>query len=270
MDDAPTFGAMLRAAREARGWSMADLARRLSAGTDIYTLVRMWERGGHQPTARSIARIAGVLGVSAEERSTWMRFIYTANFERPVWSDQRRASHFAAVSLRARGRCRLSDARLQLGLTVAELGRRLDVGPSTIVSLEKGSLHPRSTADYDDAELWREIPRRIAAYLGVTCAWLWPEHAPATPQLMREETPTPEALYADAEMRDVVRAAVAALPPRERAVIVRRFGLIDGEEATLEETAPHVGVSRERVRQLEAVALRELRAKLRNTAAREP
>ena len=71
-------------------------------------------------------------------------------------------------------------------------------------------------------------------------------------------------------MREVVRAAVAALPPRERTVIVRRFGLINDVEATLDEIGPHVGgVSRERVRQLEATALRELRRALSNTAARE-
>jgi RNA polymerase sigma factor (sigma-70 family) len=142
------------------------------------------------------------------------------------------------------------------------------VSPSEVSGLETGIESPRSTATHDSADAWKEIPQRIADCLGVTCSWLWPEHAPATPRLMREETPTPEALYADAEMREAVRAAVAALPPRERAVIVRRFGLIDDEEATLEEIASHVGgVSRERVRQLEVRALRELRTKLRNVRA---
>ena len=80
-----------------------------------------------------------------------------------------------------------------------------------------------------------------------------------------------QALYADAETRAVMLAAVAALPPREREVIVRRFGLLDDSDgATLEEIAHHVGnVSRERVRQIESQALRALRTALCNAGVRE-
>ena len=231
MDDAASFGAMLRAAREARGWSVGDLARALSAGRGIYTLVWRWERAIHRPAARSIARVANVLGVSTEERATWMRFAFVRQPppRSTPWSDAQREAHFAAVSLRAQGRCRLSDYRLRIGLTGAELARRCGVTHSDVCALETGLNSPARDAFYTHCDPWTDNARRIADCLGVTCAWLWPEHAPATPRLMREETPTPEALYADAEMREVVRAAVAALPPRERAVIVRRFGLIDDE-----------------------------------------
>jgi len=240
----------------------------------------MWESGAHRPTAKSIQRVADVLGVDDAKRASLMRCAFVQDSRRRskrprrksarasrclVWSESRRASHFATVSLRVRGRCRLSNYRLSLGWTGAELARRCGVANVDVCALETGNESPRRAALYAGDDPWRETSRRIAEYLGVTCEWLWPEHAPATPRLMREETPTPEALYADAETRERVRAAVASLPPRERAVIVRRFGLIDGEEATLEEIAPHVGgVSRERVRQLEAQALRQLRAILRN------
>ena len=270
MDDAPSFGAMLRAAREARGWSISDFARAMFGSVNHRTLPYRWECGTHRPTARSINRIADVLGVSEEDRAAFMRCACVPSQTHAPWSESHRRAHFIARSLRAHGRCRLSDYRLRLGWSGAELARRVGVSPSDVSGLETGIENPRSTATHDGASAWKEIPQRIADYLGVTCAWLWPEHAPATPRLMREETPTPEALYADAEMREVVRAAVAALPPRERTVIVRRFGLINDVEATLDEIGPHVGgVSRERVRQLEATALRELRRALSNTAARE-
>ncbi|MGA9774355.1 MAG: RNA polymerase sigma factor RpoD [Candidatus Dormiibacterota bacterium] len=49
------------------------------------------------------------------------------------------------------------------------------------------------------------------------------------------------------------------LTPRERRVLQLRFGLIDGHQRTLEEVGKRFGVTRERIRQIEAKALRKLR-----------
>jgi RNA polymerase primary sigma factor len=54
--------------------------------------------------------------------------------------------------------------------------------------------------------------------------------------------------------------ALTALNPRMRMVLERRFGLAGGKPETLEEVGSSLGITRERVRQLEARALRELRA----------
>jgi RNA polymerase primary sigma factor len=54
--------------------------------------------------------------------------------------------------------------------------------------------------------------------------------------------------------------ALTRLKPRMRTVIVRRFGLYGQPPQTLEQVGVELGVSRERVRQLESRALRELRS----------
>ena len=49
------------------------------------------------------------------------------------------------------------------------------------------------------------------------------------------------------------------LPPREVRILQLRYGLLDGESYTLEEVGKKMGVTRERVRQIEAQALSRLR-----------
>jgi RNA polymerase primary sigma factor len=65
-----------------------------------------------------------------------------------------------------------------------------------------------------------------------------------------------------AEQRALTRSLrdlVATLTPREATIIKLRFGLEDGQPHTLQEVADQVGLTRERVRQLEKKALAELR-----------
>jgi RNA polymerase primary sigma factor len=65
----------------------------------------------------------------------------------------------------------------------------------------------------------------------------------------------------DQTMRtDAVRRAVAKLPERQRDVISLRFGLGGGEPTSLEQIGRELGITRERVRQIEADALRRLAA----------
>jgi RNA polymerase primary sigma factor len=60
-------------------------------------------------------------------------------------------------------------------------------------------------------------------------------------------------------LREQVQHALASLSDRERDVLELRFGLRDGKEHTLEEVSRFFDVTRERVRQIEAKALRKLR-----------
>lgn len=60
-------------------------------------------------------------------------------------------------------------------------------------------------------------------------------------------------------IRDGLVGALASLTPHERKVITRRFGLDEEDASTLQEICDQLGVTRERVRQIESAALRKLR-----------
>jgi len=70
----------------------------------------------------------------------------------------------------------------------------------------------------------------------------------------------PETETADRARSSELLKALDKLQPRQRRVLVERFGLDGVRPRTLEEVGANLGITRERVRQLEARALRELRA----------
>ncbi len=59
-----------------------------------------------------------------------------------------------------------------------------------------------------------------------------------------------------------LQRALALLTPRERSVITLRYGIGDGHSRTLLEVGKELGISRERVRQLEVVALKKMRSQI--------
>jgi len=60
-------------------------------------------------------------------------------------------------------------------------------------------------------------------------------------------------------LKEMTEQVLNTLTPREERVLKMRFGLEDGTERTLEEVGHQFGVTRERIRQIEAKALRKLR-----------
>lgn len=73
------------------------------------------------------------------------------------------------------------------------------------------------------------------------------------------DAPSPTDIAQSSLLRQEVRRAVGTLPERERQIIEARFGLASGTPQTLEEIGHKFDISRERVRQLQNVALGRLR-----------
>ncbi|MCZ6528776.1 MAG: sigma-70 family RNA polymerase sigma factor [Chloroflexi bacterium] len=74
-----------------------------------------------------------------------------------------------------------------------------------------------------------------------------------------EESPAPTEIVTHLLLREQLRDVLHTLPPREVRILQLRYGLHDGQSYTLEEVGRKMGVTRERVRQIEAQALSRLR-----------
>lgn len=87
-----------------------------------------------------------------------------------------------------------------------------------------------------------------------------------TDELMYE--PDLDELPMSAALKSKIENSISSLSPRERAVITLRFGLGGHEEHTLEKIGKRLGVQHERIRQIEARALRKLRLSFRSDPLR--
>ena len=121
--------------------------------------------------------------------------------------------------------------------TSEEIGRELELTPERVREIMKVSQEPVSLetpiGEEEDSHLGDFLPDESA---------LAPADA-ASHQLLKEQ----------------VMDVLSSLTPRERKVLELRFGLEDGRSRTLEEVGREFSVTRERIRQIEAKALRKLR-----------
>lgn len=74
-----------------------------------------------------------------------------------------------------------------------------------------------------------------------------------------DDAPAPADAVSHTLLKEQLSEVLSTLTPREEKVLVRRFGLEDGRTRTLEEVGREFNVTRERIRQIEAKALRKLR-----------
>jgi len=178
---------------------------------------------------------------------------------------------------------RLVSAREDLGLSQSDFARAIGVSVSAYNALET----LRETARGTDGEEWRPVALTVAAYHGVSPDTLFPPPTQAvrvrqverampaadvaalcTGAYTRRALAAPDEILADHEDAAALRAAVAALPPRNAEVLRLRFGLDGDESRTLAQTGEALDVTPERIRQMEAKALRMLRHPSRSAALR--
>jgi RNA polymerase primary sigma factor len=86
-----------------------------------------------------------------------------------------------------------------------------------------------------------------------------PDDPPLEDVIAAEPDEWPAAAVDRGSLSAALAEALPAIPARERLVLELRFGLLGSDEQTLQEVGRRLGLSRERVRQIEARALERLR-----------
>ena len=74
-----------------------------------------------------------------------------------------------------------------------------------------------------------------------------------------EHAEDPETVFMDVRFKEEMQKLLTTLTPREEKIICMRFGIREKSNYTLEETGKVFGITRERIRQIEAIALKKLR-----------
>src|SRR5207249_8408329 len=133
--------------------------------------------------------------------------------------------------------------------TDEELGEEIGIDSEKVARLKSVGIRPASL----DAPITDDDSTEFAEVIG------------------DDEAQTPFELLRDKNLLGEVDGLLEVLDPRERKIISQRFGLDGGEPKTLEDVGKDFGVTRERIRQLQNIALAKLRrALIQREAVREP
>ena len=121
--------------------------------------------------------------------------------------------------------------------SIKEIAEKLEVSESRVSELMTYAMEPVST----EAPVGEEEDSTLGSFL------------------VDKSCPDPEAAATDSLISAAILNALSILPPREKRVLILRYGLLNGTPMTLEEVGQVFGVTRERIRQIEAKALRKIR-----------
>ena len=122
--------------------------------------------------------------------------------------------------------------------TDIELAEHLDMPVAKVVELRTVGIRPASL----DAPIGEDDTTEFGEIVG------------------DDDATSPSQMLQDKALRDDIRELMTKLDDRERLILNQRFGLIsDNKEQTLEQIGAKLGITRERVRQIQNIALRKLR-----------
>lgn len=160
--------------------------------------------------------------------------------------------------------------------TSEELALQMDIlEPEEVVQIEQ-AISSEEVMDPALDRKWKRAAakvRRIIRIAQEPMSLETPVGAEESSQLgdfIEDETmPEPVDAAAKELLKEQVQNALSVLTERERQVLEMRFGLRDGKDYTLEEVGKHFKVTRERIRQIEAKALRKLRHPTRSRHLRD-
>ena len=176
------------------------------------------------------------------------------------WIKQAISRAIADQSRTIRTPVHVVEALSKISKAKAELYQSLGHEPSYAEIAEATGLTEEKVQMYTDAS---KSPLSIDRPLTED------DEADMTDILPDNNTLTPAQIVAKDAMKQSVQDILDTLSEREKRVIVLRFGLEDGVGRTLDDIGKDLGVTRERARQIEAIAMRKLRNPIRANQLRE-
>jgi len=160
--------------------------------------------------------------------------------------------------------------------TLEEIALESEFIDENIVDKIRLALENKSPLDPEAAAAWEEATSKVQNVLKVAEEPISLElpigdedNSTLADFIEDEDASAPMESASMEILADQVRASLNVLNERERQVLELRFGLVDGKDHTLEEVSQHFDVTRERIRQIEAKALRKLRHPSHSSDLRE-
>jgi RNA polymerase primary sigma factor len=166
--------------------------------------------------------------------------------------------------------------RLSREPTLEEIALESEFIDASIMDTIRQALQDNTPLDPEIAEAWEDATNKVQNVLKVAEEPISLElpvgdedNSTLADFIEDQEASAPMESAAKDMLADQVRASLDVLNERERQVLELRFGLVDGKDHTLEEVSQYFDVTRERIRQIEAKALRKLRHPTHSSNLRE-
>ena len=132
--------------------------------------------------------------------------------------------------------------------TIEEIGEEMNMEPEKVLEIQKLAMNQQPTSL--DTPIGEEKDSHLKDFIE------------------DQDAPAPEMLASSELLKDQLETVLDTLTDREKRIIKLRFGLEDGRQRTLKEVGSQFGVTRERIRQIQAKALRKLRHPTRSKELR--